>query len=111
VNNLVLYIGAARLLQPNSGSAHVRRRHRHHRCFLCAPGSNPGKTPDDHRAAQREPWWVARNPNKSLEFLLLEPNDIRTLLPLDRSSLPAGRVCSALVSNNRALGKTPDRQR
>lgn len=80
------------------------------RC-LCAPCSNRGNTPDDHHAAQTARLLADRNRNKSREFPVMEPLGSRILLlPLARSSLPCGKVCSAWESKNRVLKRMTDQR-
>jgi len=85
----------------------MRRRPR--RCCPSVPGSNPCKTQDDRREAQKELLLAGRNPNKSQVYPVLEPNGSRT--PPGRSSLPDGNSCNALGSNNHVPERTSDQQR
>jgi hypothetical protein len=87
------------------GRALWNRRRR----FLSAPCSNPGNTPDDRHAVQKERWLAGHNPNKSQAFPVKEPNGSR--IPPVRPFLPGGKVCSALGSSNRVPERTSDRQR
>ena len=79
------------------------------RLSLFGPYSSRGNKRADRRAAQTERWLAGRNPNKSQVFPVKVPNGSRIPL-LARSSLPCGKACSALGSNNRVPERTPDRQ-
>jgi hypothetical protein len=77
----------------------------------CAPCSNRGNIPDDRHGVQKGRLSADRNPNKSQVFpVMKEPNGSR-IHPPDRFSLPCGKACNALGSNNRVLGKMSDQQR
>jgi hypothetical protein len=94
---------------PSNGPGLARRQHLRRHRSLCAPGSSPGKIPDDHRAAQMALLLAGRNPNKSQVFLWPERNGSRS--PPGLASLPAGKSCNASGSNNHVPGRTPDQQR